>query len=981
MESNSTLRRIQEETQRVQARKKRLTPERNKNSSNGETANSRLDRSDRSESSREHRTPVLLEEPHGKRVATASVPEQRELIIEPSDGVFYEDPVPTNQMSTHLKSEHEAFKARLIDEVLGKDAGDTVPMEKVVMIIWQFRDDPQVVKFMTRFVAKFSGSKAVFAGIEFYLPQLAHMIIHLEAEWDDAILERFALVIGQQSLHFALQLNWILQGAIEDYRPELPDGNLNPSYNPLYYSRCIKLLTNMERCVVYHKPRSFDLQRLYEKGKITKQELQTLEHADRRFNALQITGETIESDVFGGELLYKRTVRTACYKSKGWKTRYFAIAERMLNCYNVKGGQLIRSMPLEGASVLENAENPKGYQNMFVVSNHSFEFRMRASSPEDMNKWITMLKDEANSAAVFGHLDTSLHVESEEKDRVVNEMSPAQRARYEFFRDERDFIRRLTDIAEELRFKTPAERKELAPKLMKHINVAPCVYSPLCSSTDIWRRVHGTFYKDTRVFNTNERCPVIMNFLAARGEMENKRKGTGKDANLDVAEFMHLKFDVAEDNMEAIEESPDGQEQGGADESGVWHDSMAQMEMDAESPTSGGGNKHLNKFLKESFVSIPRKLATRIDRPGRRASKLDNATALQSVPIIEGEEGSNIVPVAGGISVGKSSLWTKHSIITGEEDEGGIDKESMNRAKQIVSRGESWAEKSRRMLEEAKFGPEDAQLEVVSLMSKSNDDLRQEVFIMQMIHYYKSVFAKANLPIWLKTYRILSTSSTTGLIEVLVDSTSIDGLKKADGYPAEGGLRRYFEETYGGPTSKSFLAAQRNFMLSLAGYSIISYLLGLKDRHNGNIMIDTRGHVIHIDFGFVMGMAPGNDFSMERAPFKMTREYVDVMGGFDSECYLEYERLFVEGFKQARKNSQIALGLVEIMMYKSNYPCFSGSRHGGGITLKRFENRLMLNVPDKNIDKRAKALIKSSYSHWGTNAYDSFQQWSNGYAI
>jgi hypothetical protein len=43
---------------------------------------------------------------------------------------------------------------RLISEVLGKDAGDKVPSVMVVMIIWQFRDDPQVVKFMTRFVGK-----------------------------------------------------------------------------------------------------------------------------------------------------------------------------------------------------------------------------------------------------------------------------------------------------------------------------------------------------------------------------------------------------------------------------------------------------------------------------------------------------------------------------------------------------------------------------------------------------------------------------------------------------------------------------------------------------------------------------------------------------------------------------------------------------------------------------------------------------------
>lgn len=41
-----------------------------------------------------------------------------------------------------------------MDEVLGEDAGDKVPMEKVVMLIWQFRDDPTVITFMARFMAK-----------------------------------------------------------------------------------------------------------------------------------------------------------------------------------------------------------------------------------------------------------------------------------------------------------------------------------------------------------------------------------------------------------------------------------------------------------------------------------------------------------------------------------------------------------------------------------------------------------------------------------------------------------------------------------------------------------------------------------------------------------------------------------------------------------------------------------------------------------
>jgi phosphatidylinositol 4-kinase len=317
----------------------------------------------------------------------------------------------------------------------------------------------------------------------------------------------------------------------------------------------------------------------------------------------------------------------------------------------------------------------------------------------------------------------------------------------------------------------------------------------------------------------------------------------------------------------------------------------------------------------------------------------------------------------------------------------GVDKASLERAKMVVCGGESWVEKSARMLRNAKNANKDEEeedtaiFEIVTFMAKSNDDLRQEVFVMQMIHYFESVFRKSHLPIWLKTYRILSTSKRTGLIEVLNDATSIDGLKKSEKFPENGGMRAYFEEVYGPPTSKAFLAAQKNFVHSLAGYSLVSYLLGLKDRHNGNIMIDTRGHIIHIDFGFAFGMAPGHEWSFERAPFKLTKDYIDVMGGTCSKCFKEFQKLFVDGFKAARNHSLSALGLVEIMMYKSNYPCFSGTRYGGGVSLKRLEKRLMLDVPDGKVDEKAMQLINNSIDSYGTKIYDIFQHHSNGYAV
>mmetsp|Transcript_18540 Transcript_18540/g.28020 ORF Transcript_18540/g.28020 Transcript_18540/m.28020 type:complete len:901 (+) Transcript_18540:167-2869(+) len=900
-------------------------------------------------------------------------------------------------MTGRVDEELEEFKTRLVNDVFGSDNQGKVPMEKVVMLIWQFRDDPNVVKFMAQFVSKFAGSRDVFAGIEFYLPQLAHMLIHLDVDWDEAILERFSLVVAQQSLHFALQLNWILQGSIQDYEPELPSGEPNPGYNPLYYNRCIILLKNIERVVVYGRPRSLELRRLYESGKITKEELDILELHDRRFNAIQIqevsassAREDTDVALFGGELLYKRKVRTSCFKPKSWKTRYFCIQNTMLHCYNKQGGKLVRSMPLENAQV---GDVDKGkYRHMFFVENQGFHFIMRASSSSEKQRWVSKLKEEAKALSLFSQTA-----------EFLEDLSPAQRARFEFFRNERNFCRNLCDIAEELRFKDRDERKASAPNLVTKLTIPPCVYIPLCNSVDIWRRVDEAIPAAVRVFNTKERCPVMLNFVCRRGEFKKGKDHPGlENVNLDVAEYLHLNFDTADQNkkseekeeegMEAIEEEhqnpePVESEESGENNSGsahasLWHDGNHEDEEGngCDPRDSERGNRQMQSFLKNNLAMMPKKLASRI--PVRRLTKSKSmygrSGLLEAVPII-GEEKRSIVEddEESVVSVEVSSAITNRKSLMAKPGTI-IEEEHLAAATKVIC-GTAWAQRTAQMLEEHTEG--EGVAEILSVIAKSNDDLRQEVFVMQMLHYYKSVFAKGKVDVWLKTYKLLSLSCDTGMIETINDATSLDGLKKSAEYPKEGGLRAYFEQVYGNPSGSSFQEAQRNFMKSLAGYSLVSYLLGLKDRHNGNIMISNLGHLIHIDFGFAMGMAPGHEFSFERANFKLTREYVEVLNGWNSPLFQEFRKLFVTGFLEARKNSLIALGMVEIMMYKSNYPCFSGTRYGNGIALKRFERRLMLHIPDEQVEKRAEKLIDQAYNHGGTNFYDKFQKWTNDIAI
>lgn len=116
------------------------------------------------------------------------------------------------------------------------------------------------------------------------------------------------------------------------------------------------------------------------------------------------------------------------------------------------------------------------------------------------------------------------------------------------------------------------------------------------------------------------------------------------------------------------------------------------------------------------------------------------------------------------------------------------------------------------------------------LIAKSNDDLRQEVFVMQMIGYMKRIFMEEKVNVWVFTYKIVSTSKSTGLIQLIPNSISLDGLKKGEHWP--GSLRAYFESTYGSPESPIFQAAVDAYVQSLAGYSIVTYILAIKDRYN-----------------------------------------------------------------------------------------------------------------------------------------------------
>lgn len=254
-----------------------------------------------------------------------------------------------------------------------------------------------------------------------------------------------------------------------------------------------------------------------------------------------------------------------------------------------------------------------------------------------------------------------------------------------------------------------------------------------------------------------------------------------------------------------------------------------------------------------------------------------------------------------------------------------------------------------------------------SAIFKVGDDCRQDVLVLQLIAAFRGIFHNVGLDVFVYPYRVTATAPGCGVIDVLPHSISRDML----GREAVNGLYDYFVSKYGAESSIRFQQARNNFVKSMAAYSVVSYLLQLKDRHNGNIMIDDDGHILHIDFGFCFDIAPGG-VRFERAPFKLTSEMVSVMGGSTtSQSYRWFEELCVKSFLASRQHTGKLCHIVMLML-DSGLPCFKPD------TIAHLRQRFVLDKSEREAADFMKDLIKKSYSSYSTKRYDQFQLLTNG---
>lgn len=300
-----------------------------------------------------------------------------------------------------------------------------------------------------------------------------------------------------------------------------------------------------------------------------------------------------------------------------------------------------------------------------------------------------------------------------------------------------------------------------------------------------------------------------------------------------------------------------------------------------------------------------------------------------------------------------------------------------------VKLGEDWNAKKIRIRKSSVYGHL-RNWELCSVIVKNGDDLPQEAFACQLITMISNIWKSKGIDAWTKRMKILITSANAGLVETITNAISIHSIKKSlteisisQGDNLKGRiftLSDYFERLYGNRESFRFRQAQNNFASSLASYSIICYILQIKDRHNGNIMLDDEGHIIHIDFGFLLSNSPGS-LGFEGAPFKLTTEYVEVLGGIDSPAFQKFKNVCKACFSELRKNSDQIINMVELMQKDSSLPCFKNGENTSVLLKQRFQLQLTDEESDLYVEN---ALIGKSLGSVYTRLYDQFQMITQG---
>ncbi|OZJ02698.1 hypothetical protein BZG36_04601 [Bifiguratus adelaidae] len=195
------------------------------------------------------------------------------------------------------------------------------------------------------------------------------------------------------------------------------------------------------------------------------------------------------------------------------------------------------------------------------------------------------------------------------------------------------------------------------------------------------------------------------------------------------------------------------------------------------------------------------------------------------------------------------------------------------------------------------------------IMFKTGDDLRQDQLVIQIITLMDDLLQKENLDLKLTPYRVLATGTDQGMMQ-FIPNKSLAAVLNDHNNSILAYLRQHHPDSSPSNVFGLSAAVMETYIKSCAGYCVITYLLGVGDRHLDNLLLSPDGRLFHVDFGYILGRDP-KPFP---PPMKLCKEMIEAMGGTSSPQYQRFRSYCFTAFIILRKNANLILNLFALMV-------------------------------------------------------------------